>query len=122
MDKIIDGKKRKLLGLQTGKKKLRKPVAEELKESMNAINIDRNALMEEELAKLPKLERSEALIQTHTSMNKILSNRNNFLKNLDLSCNKLWKISKHHLKFITKNLYIFNNNFESFEKTKDCRS
>lgn len=70
MDKIIDGKKRKILGLHTRKKKLKKPLDDETKEALDKIEIDREATLEEELAKLPQLEISDALIQTHTGKKK----------------------------------------------------
>lgn len=68
MDQIVEGKKRKILGLRTSKKKLRKPVNEETQKALEAIEIDREALMEEEMSKLPKLEKIDALVQTHTGM------------------------------------------------------
>lgn len=69
MDNIVEGKKRKILGLHTRKKKMKKPLDEETQKALDNIEIDREALMEEELAKVPKLEKSDALIQTHTGMN-----------------------------------------------------
>ncbi|OXU21868.1 hypothetical protein TSAR_005214 [Trichomalopsis sarcophagae] len=67
MDKIVEGKKRKILGLRTSKKKLRKPVNEETQKALESIEVDREALMEEELSKLPKMEKNDALVQTHTA-------------------------------------------------------
>ncbi|XP_015590203.1 tRNA-splicing endonuclease subunit Sen34 [Cephus cinctus] len=67
MDRIVEGKKRKLLGINTGKKKMRKPLDMEKQESLKKIEINREALFNEEMAKLPKLEKSEALVQTHTA-------------------------------------------------------
>lgn len=66
MDKIVEGKRRKILGVETAKKKMKKPLKEETREALNNIKIDRKALMSEEMAKLPKLEKSESLVQTHT--------------------------------------------------------
>lgn len=66
MDQIVEGKRRKVLGLHTRKKKLRKTLDEETRKVLDNVEIDREALMVEELAKLPKLERFDALIQTHT--------------------------------------------------------
>ncbi|XP_043272962.1 tRNA-splicing endonuclease subunit Sen34 [Venturia canescens] len=67
MDKIVDGKRRKILGVETAKKKLKRPLKKETQEALNNIDIDREVLMSEEMAKLPKLEKSEALVQTHTA-------------------------------------------------------
>ncbi|XP_031846035.1 tRNA splicing endonuclease subunit 34 [Nomia melanderi] len=66
MDKIVEGKKRKILGIQTRKKKARKPLDPEIQEALNSIKINRQQLLEEEMAKLPQLDKTEALIQTHT--------------------------------------------------------
>lgn len=66
MDKIIDGKRRKILGLETSKKKLRKPLDNETKKKLENIEIDRKTLFDEEMSKLAKLKREEALIQTNT--------------------------------------------------------
>ena len=66
MDQIVDGKKRKILGLNTSKKKLRQPLDDETKKALDGVEINREALMEEEIAKLPKLNKNEALVQTHT--------------------------------------------------------
>lgn len=66
MDQIVEGKKRKILGLHTRKKKLKKPIDDETREALDNIEIDREALMEEEMSKLPPLEKTESLIQTHT--------------------------------------------------------
>jgi hypothetical protein len=66
MDDIVEGKKRKILGLHTRKKKLRKPLDNETRKTLDSIEIDRKALMEEEMSKLPKLEIVDALVQTHT--------------------------------------------------------
>ncbi|XP_012262301.2 tRNA-splicing endonuclease subunit Sen34 [Athalia rosae] len=68
MDKIIEGKKRKILGIGTSKKKIRsQKIDGPTQTAMNIINIDRDTLLQQEMAKLPKLEKSDALIQTHTS-------------------------------------------------------
>ncbi|KAL7306504.1 hypothetical protein TKK_0001203 [Trichogramma kaykai] len=67
MDRIIDGKKRKMLGLNTSKRKRKQSLDDETEKSLESINIDRNALIEEEMAKLPKLDKSDALVQTHTA-------------------------------------------------------
>ncbi|KZC09901.1 PREDICTED: tRNA-splicing endonuclease subunit Sen34 [Dufourea novaeangliae] len=66
MDKIIEGKKRKILGIQTGKKKIKKSLDPKVQEALNNIEINRQQLLEEEMAKLPTLDKTEALIQTHT--------------------------------------------------------
>ena len=66
MDKIIDGKKRKILGIETRKKKARKPLDLKVQEALDNIEINRQDLLEEEMAKLPKLDKSDALVQTHT--------------------------------------------------------
>lgn len=66
MDKIVEGKRRKILGLKSTKKKMKKPLDGETREVLDSIEIDREALMAEEMAKLPKLEKTEALLQIHT--------------------------------------------------------
>jgi len=72
MDKIIEGKKRKLLGLHTSKKNMRKPLDKKIQEALNNIEIDSESLLEEELAKLPKLKKSDALIQIHTGTKNLI--------------------------------------------------
>ncbi|XP_011504396.1 PREDICTED: tRNA-splicing endonuclease subunit Sen34 [Ceratosolen solmsi marchali] len=67
MDKIIEGKKRKTLGLHTRKKKLKKPLDDETKTALDNVEVDRKALIEEEMSKLPKLKMTDALVQTHTA-------------------------------------------------------
>ncbi|XP_076390022.1 tRNA splicing endonuclease subunit 34 [Megachile rotundata] len=66
MDKIIEGKKRKILGIDTRKKKAKKPLDPKVQETLNNIEINKQDLLAEEMARLPKLDKSEALIQTHT--------------------------------------------------------
>ncbi|XP_033329777.2 tRNA splicing endonuclease subunit 34 [Megalopta genalis] len=66
MDKIVEGKKRKILGIQTRKKKAKKPLDPKMEEALNNIEINRQELLEEEMAKIPKLDKTDALIQTHT--------------------------------------------------------
>lgn len=66
MDKIVEGKKRKILGIETSKKKAKKSLNEKTQQALNNIEIDTQKLLNEEMAKLPKLEKSEALVQTHT--------------------------------------------------------
>lgn len=70
MDKIIEGKKRKILGIETRKKKAKKPLDPKVQEALDNIEINRQELLEEEMAKLPKLDKNEALIQTHTGEEK----------------------------------------------------
>lgn len=65
MDKIVEGKKRKMLGMRTGKKIKKKLLDKETQEALDNIKIDSQVLLEEEMAKLPNLKTSEALIQTH---------------------------------------------------------
>lgn len=67
MDKIVEGKKRKMLGVETSKKKVRKPLEGNLQEALKSIEVDRKELLEEEMAKIPKLDESDALIQTPTA-------------------------------------------------------
>ncbi|EZA48854.1 hypothetical protein DMN91_005372 [Ooceraea biroi] len=67
MDKIVEGKKRKMLGLHTSKKNMKKPLDKKTREAMDNIEINTQDLLEEELAKLPKLCKNEALVQTHTA-------------------------------------------------------
>lgn len=55
------------------KKTLKKPLDEETKKALDSIEIDREALKKEEIDKLPKLEKSEALVQTHTGKLKIIT-------------------------------------------------
>jgi len=66
MDKIVEGKKRKILGLHTSKKNMKKPLDKKTREALDKIEINTQNLLEEELAKLPKLNKTEALVQTHT--------------------------------------------------------
>ena len=66
MDKIVEGKRRKILGLHTRKKKIKKPLDDETRKALDSIKIDTKALMDEEMSKLPKLEKIDALVQTHT--------------------------------------------------------
>ncbi|XP_060820529.1 tRNA-splicing endonuclease subunit Sen34 [Bombus pascuorum] len=67
MDKIIEGKKRKMLGIDTRKKKVIKSLDPKVQAAFNNIEINRQDLLKEEMAKLPKLDKTEALIQTHTA-------------------------------------------------------
>ncbi|XP_076766290.1 tRNA splicing endonuclease subunit 34 [Xylocopa sonorina] len=66
MDKIVEGKKRKILGIDTRKKKANKPLDPKMQETLNNIEVNKQDLLEKEMAKLPKLNKSEALVQTHT--------------------------------------------------------
>lgn len=66
MDKIVEGKKRKILGLHTSKKNMRKSLDKKTQESLDSIEIDTQELLKEELAKLPTLTQSEMLVQTCT--------------------------------------------------------
>lgn len=66
MDKIIEGKKRKMLGIDTKKKKAMKSLDPKVQTSFDNIEINKQDLLEEEMAKLPKLDKNEALIQIHT--------------------------------------------------------
>lgn len=72
MDKIIDGKKRKMLGLHTSKKNMKKPLDKKMQEALDNIEIDTESLLEEELAKLPKLKKSDALVQIHTGTKNLI--------------------------------------------------
>ncbi|XP_072744758.1 tRNA-splicing endonuclease subunit Sen34 [Anoplolepis gracilipes] len=67
MDKIVEGKKRKILGLHTSKKTMKKPLDKKTQEALDSIEINTQTLLEEELAKLPNLSKTEALVQTHTA-------------------------------------------------------
>jgi len=71
MGKIVEGKKRKMLGLHTSKKNMKKPLDKKTQEALDSIEIDTESLLEEELAKLPKLNKKEALVQIHTGITKI---------------------------------------------------
>lgn len=70
MDKIVEGKKRKkadkILGSHTNKKNMKKPLDKKTQETLDGIEINTQNLVEEELAKLPKLSKTEALVQIHT--------------------------------------------------------
>lgn len=71
MDRIIEGKKRKILGIETKKKKTKKSLSDpKVQTALNNIEINRQDLLEEEMAKLPKLDKNEALIQIHTGIKK----------------------------------------------------
>jgi len=70
MGKIVEGKKRKMLGLNTSKKNMKKPLDKKTQEALDSIEIDTESLFEEELAKLPKLSKKEALVQIHTGITK----------------------------------------------------
>lgn len=76
MGKIVEGKKRKMLGLHTSKKNMKKPLDKKTQEALNNIEIDTESLLEEELAKLPKLSKNEALVQIHTGNILIMKNSN----------------------------------------------
>ncbi|XP_047354583.1 tRNA-splicing endonuclease subunit Sen34 isoform X1 [Vespa velutina] len=67
MDKIVEGKRRKMLGIETNKKKMRKPLDKDLQEALNNVEVNTKDLFDEQMSKLPKLEKSEALVQTHTA-------------------------------------------------------
>ncbi|KAL6252169.1 hypothetical protein P5V15_004446 [Pogonomyrmex californicus] len=67
MDKIVEGKKRKILGLPTCKKKMKKPLDKNIQEALDNIEINTEKLLEEELAKVPELTRNDMLIQIHTA-------------------------------------------------------
>ncbi|XP_011867038.1 PREDICTED: tRNA-splicing endonuclease subunit Sen34 [Vollenhovia emeryi] len=67
MGKIVEGKKRKMLGLHTSKKNMKKPLDKKTQEALDNIEIDTDTLLEEELAKLPKLSKNDALVQIHTA-------------------------------------------------------
>ena len=69
MDKIVEGKRRKILGIESRKKKsMKKLVDDKTREALDNIEIDIECLMSEEMAKLPKLDKSDSLVQTHTGM------------------------------------------------------
>ncbi|KAL2714349.1 centromere-associated protein E-like isoform X6 [Vespula squamosa] len=67
MDKIVEGKRRKILGIETNKKKMRKPLDKDLQEALRNIEVNTKDLFDEQMSKLPKLEKNEALVQTHTA-------------------------------------------------------
>lgn len=66
----MEGKKRKILGLHTNKKSMKKPLDKKTQEALDNIEINTQSLLEEELAKLPKLNKNEALVQIHTGKKK----------------------------------------------------
>ncbi|XP_015117665.1 tRNA-splicing endonuclease subunit Sen34 [Diachasma alloeum] len=67
MDKIIEGKRRKLYGLETSKKKLKKPLDRDTSEAIQKIDINRDELFAQEVEKINDLEPSEQIVQTHTA-------------------------------------------------------
>lgn len=84
VDKIVEGRRRKQLGLDTKKKKRKKVKSEDNNEEKASENEDTNkekilellkpiedserqAVLEEELAKIPPLSKENTLIQTFTS-------------------------------------------------------
>lgn len=67
MDQIVDGKKRQKLGIQTSKKKLKKPLDAATSKAMAEVEINKDEVLAEEMAKIPRLDPNEALVQTHTA-------------------------------------------------------
>ncbi|XP_011310052.1 tRNA-splicing endonuclease subunit Sen34 [Fopius arisanus] len=67
MDKIIEGKRRKLYGLDTSKKKLKKPLDKDTSEALKKIDIDRDELFAQEVDKIVDLEVADQIVQTHTA-------------------------------------------------------
>lgn len=67
MDTIVEGKRRKILGIETSKKKMRKPLDNETQKALENIQVNTKEIFEEQMSRLPKLEKSEALVQTHTA-------------------------------------------------------
>lgn len=65
MDKIVEGKRRKILGIETCKKKMKKSLDEETQEALRNVQVNTKDLFDEQMSRLPKLEKSEALVQTH---------------------------------------------------------
>jgi len=59
-----------MLGLHTSKKNMKKPLDKKTQEALDNIEIDTESLLEEEMAKLPKLSKKEALVQIHTGITK----------------------------------------------------
>lgn len=57
-----------MLGLHTSKKNMKKPLDKKTQEALDNIEIDTENLLKEELAKLPKLNKNEALVQIHTGI------------------------------------------------------
>lgn len=76
MDKIVEGKKRKILGINTTKKQMKIPLGETAQEAMNNVEVDEQLLFNEEMAKLPKLGKQNTLIQTHTGESQLSSPMN----------------------------------------------
>ncbi|XP_057338079.1 tRNA-splicing endonuclease subunit Sen34 [Microplitis mediator] len=67
IESIVEGKRRKILGLKTSKKNMRKSLDGSTAEAASKIEIDRDALLAEELDKLPKLDPDDSLVQIHTN-------------------------------------------------------
>ncbi|CAG5106786.1 Similar to TSEN34: tRNA-splicing endonuclease subunit Sen34 (Homo sapiens) [Cotesia congregata] len=67
IDSIIEGKKRKSLGLKTSKKSMKKTLDDATAEAVKRVEIDRDALVAEQLSKCPNLDPDDALVQIHTS-------------------------------------------------------
>ncbi|CAD6231764.1 GSCOCG00001574001-RA-CDS [Cotesia congregata] len=67
IDSIIEGKKRKSLGLKTSKKSMKKTLDDATAEAVKRVEIDRDALVAEQLSKCPNLDPDDALVQIHTT-------------------------------------------------------
>ncbi|XP_012276363.1 tRNA-splicing endonuclease subunit Sen34 [Orussus abietinus] len=67
LDRIVAGKRRKLLGIGSCKKKMKKPLTPEMEIESKKIEINYEEVVSEEMDKLPKLEKKDALVQTHTA-------------------------------------------------------
>ncbi|KAJ9596257.1 hypothetical protein L9F63_027120 [Diploptera punctata] len=72
IDKIVEGKRKKLMGVTSNKKKKVDGDAEnsgrsQTKDSNDEIDIDREALLKEELDKIKDIDENNALIQTFTA-------------------------------------------------------
>ncbi|XP_063978504.1 tRNA-splicing endonuclease subunit Sen34 [Diachasmimorpha longicaudata] len=67
MDKIIEGKRRKLYGLDTSKKKMKKALDKDTSEAIKKIDMNRDELFAQEVGKIKDLAPSEQIVQTHTA-------------------------------------------------------
>lgn len=67
MDRIIEGKKRKIMGLNVSKKKMKQPLDESASAVASKIKVDRDTVMAEEISKIQKLDGSEAIVHTPTA-------------------------------------------------------
>lgn len=67
MDKIVEGRRRKILGIKCDKKTQNREVDEETRKALDGIEIDRDALFKEEFAKAEaQMSKADPLVQIPT--------------------------------------------------------